>query len=87
MSGTQVFSFVMVAYGVTGLYIAGNKRELGWWIGLSAQVLWVAFAWMTGLWAFAFSALVYGAVNARNLARWRGERRLQRLIDAYESDK
>lgn len=78
MSGVQLFSFAMVAYGVLGLYVAGNKRVAGWWIGLSAQALWVVFAAITGLWAFYVSALAYGLVNARNLLRWRREQRRTR---------
>lgn len=74
---TQVFSYIMVAYGVTGLWVAGNKRVAGWWIGLSAQVLWVAFALLTGYWAFIVSAAAYGAVNVRNIARWRRQRRAE----------
>lgn len=70
----QVFTFVMVVWGVTGLYFAGNRRVIGWWIGLTAQVMWVVFAAVTDLWPFYISAAAYGWVNARNLLKWHRER-------------
>lgn len=71
MSVQQWWSLGMVAYGVTGMWIAGSKRTLGWWMGLSAQVLWVGFAYVTGLWAFYLSAVAYGSTFGRNILRWR----------------
>lgn len=67
------WSWVLTAVGVTGLFLAGQKRALGWAIGFSAQALWIAYAIATRQWGFIVSAVVYGAVYARNYLAWRRE--------------
>lgn len=71
----EFWSWLLTAVGVTGLYFAGRKRALGWGIGLSAQVLWVAFAVSTEQYGFLVSAGAYGWVYAKNFTAWRREAR------------
>jgi len=65
------WSWLLTAVGVTGLWIAGSKRRLGWGIGISAQVLWVSYAVATQQWGFIASALAYGFVYVRNWRAWK----------------
>jgi hypothetical protein len=71
----MIWSFVLAAVGVLGLYVAGRKRWQGWAIGLGAQVLWIAYAVVTKQWGFIASALAYGVVYGKNMITWRRENR------------
>lgn len=65
------WSWALTAVGVAALVLAGQRRALGWAIGLGAQLLWIAYAVATRQWGFIASALVYGAVYGRNYLAWR----------------
>jgi hypothetical protein len=65
-----MWSWILTAVGVFGLYLAGSKRWQGWAVGLSAQVLWLAYAISTKQYGFIVSAFAYGTVYARNLHKW-----------------
>lgn len=67
----MIWSLVLAAVGVLGLFVAGKKRWQGWAIGLGAQVLWIAYAIATRQWGFIISALAYGAVYGKNMLTWR----------------
>lgn len=75
---SALWSYLLTAVGVTGIWLAGRKSTWGWAIGLGAQVLWIAYAIATRQWGFIVSALVYGTVYARNWARWTREAALER---------
>lgn len=70
-----VWSIVLAAIGITGMYIAGRKSQWGWFIGLAAQILWIVFAIVTAQYGFILSALAYGTVYGRNWWKWRVEKR------------
>ena len=70
-----VWSIVLSVIGLTGLYFAGNKSQVGWIIGLSVQILWIIFALTTFQWGFILSAVGYGAMNLRNWRKWHLEKR------------
>jgi hypothetical protein len=71
----QLWSWLLTAVGVTGLYLAGRKSKVGWAVGFGAQALWIAYAVATRQWGFIVSACAYGWVYARNWLRWRREAR------------
>lgn len=73
-----MWSWLLMAIGVTGLLVAGRGRALGWLIGLSAQGLWLAYGLVTHQGGFVVSAFVYGAVYARNALAWTRQARVQR---------
>lgn len=66
----QLWSWLLMAVGVTGLYLAGRKSWVGWAVGLGAQVLWLGYSITTEQWGFLVSCFVYGAVYIRNLRAW-----------------
>ncbi len=72
---SQWWSWALTAIGVTGLFLAGSSRKLGWAIGLGAQALWITYAIATSQWGFIASAFAYGGVYARNWWRWRQQER------------
>ena len=73
MTVNLIWSIVLAAVGILGLYLAGSKNLWGWVISFGAQLLWIIFALVTGQFGFILSALAYGWVYARNYIRWRRE--------------
>ena len=71
MSAALIWSIVLAAVGIFGLYIAGRKLWRGWLVGLGAQALWIGYAVVTRQWGFIASALAYGWVYGRNARAWR----------------
>lgn len=69
----QYWSWLLAAIGVTGLWLAGSHRLIGWQIGLGVQTLWITYAIITQQWGFIASALAFGTVNLRNLIKWKRE--------------
>ena len=67
----MIWSLVLAAVGIAGLWLAGKKNSWGWAIGLAAQVLWVIYALVTQQYGFIISALAYGFVYAKNFIAWR----------------
>lgn len=69
----MIWSFVLAAVGIAGIYLAGKKSKWGWGLGLAAQVLWVVFALTTTQYGFILTAVAYGAVYGKNLWQWHRE--------------
>lgn len=69
----MIWSFVLAAVGIAGIYLAGRKSKWGWGLGLAAQVLWVVFALTTAQYGFILTAVAYGAVYGKNLWQWHQE--------------
>lgn len=69
----MIWSFVLAAVGIAGIYLAGRKSKWGWGLGLAAQVLWLVFALTTAQYGFILTAVAYGAVYAKNLWQWHRE--------------
>jgi hypothetical protein len=66
-----VWSVVLAALGVVGLWRAGSGKRSGWVIGLAAQLLWLTYALVSAQYGFILSAVAYGVVYGRNLLRAR----------------
>lgn len=66
-----LWSYVLTAIGVFGLYMSSRRKAWGFLIGLSAQVLWLAYALATEQYGFLISAFLYGWVYYRNYRAWR----------------
>ena len=66
-----MWSYLLTAVGVFGLWLAGRKSSGGWAVGVGAQALWIAYAVATEQWGFIASALIYGGVYGRNFWLWR----------------
>ncbi len=66
-----VWSIVLAAVGIFGLWLAGRKDWRGWAVGLAAQVLWFSYAVITQQYGFIASAVAYGVVYGRNWWLWR----------------
>jgi hypothetical protein len=69
----QLWSWILTAVGVFGLWLAGRPSPWGWAVGIGARVLWLAYAVTTRQWGFLASCGAYGWVYSRNFRKWRGE--------------
>lgn len=67
---SQWWSWLLAAIGLSGVFLAGNSRKLGWAIGVGVQVLWLAYAVTSRQWGFLVSAIGYGGMYGRNWWRW-----------------
>lgn len=70
MSEGLIWSILLAAVGILGIYLAGRKNLWGWAVGVGAQVLWIVFAIVTGQYGFILSALAYGWVYGLNFWKW-----------------
>lgn len=75
MSEGWWWSWLLTAVGVFGLWLAGRKVWWAWFVGLGAQVLWIAYALATDQPGFLVSAAAYGWVYGRNARAWVREHR------------
>lgn len=73
------WSWLLMAMGVLGLWLAGQKNVWGWAVGLAAQPFWIAYAIVSEQWGFVVSALVYGLVYARNFIWWWREKMMEEM--------
>lgn len=71
----QIWSWILTGIGVTGWYLAGRRNRWGWAIGILVQILWFAYAIVTGQYGFIVGSLLYGAVAAKNFRAWTLEAR------------
>jgi hypothetical protein len=69
----QILSWVVGAVGLTGFYFAGKRVWWSWYINLGCQILWFAYALVTGQPAFLVTAAVYFVIFAINACKWTKE--------------
>lgn len=77
----HAWSWLLTCVGVFGLWLAGRKSYWGWAVGISAQLLWVAYAITTRQWGFLASAGAYGWVYVKNFRTWRNEQRSNEQVN------
>jgi hypothetical protein len=70
----SLWSFLLAAVGIYGLYLAGKKNVWGWAVGVFAQVMWIIFSIVTEQYGFIISAVAYATVYAKNFLAWRKEK-------------
>jgi nicotinamide riboside transporter PnuC len=66
----MIWSFILAAVGILGIWLAGKNNKWGWAVGLFAQVLWFIFAIVTKQYGFIVTALAYGWVYGNNFYKW-----------------
>jgi hypothetical protein len=68
-----MWSYVLAAIGVAGIFFVGRKDKWGWFVLLFNETLWIAYAIITKQYGFIFSALAYGIVYIRSYIHWSKE--------------
>jgi hypothetical protein len=64
-----LWSWLLTAVGITGLFVVSRGRTWGWLINIAGQVLWLAYAIVTGQHGFIVASLLYGGVFVLNYRR------------------
>jgi nicotinamide riboside transporter PnuC len=77
----ELWSWLLAAGGILGLWLAGSGKPVGWLVGLGMQALWIAFALATAQYGFVVTALAYGAVYLRNWRKARNVLTVRTLAD------
>jgi hypothetical protein len=67
----EVWSWVLAAIGVSGIFFVGQKTIWGWLVLLANEVLWTVYAIVTQQFGFIFSAVAYAIVYVRSFLHWR----------------
>lgn len=75
MSSPVVWSFMLAAATIFGLYVAEKKLWWVWMVQILTQCLWLAYALGTRQWGFLLLAVVHGALGFRDGFRWRNANR------------
>jgi uncharacterized membrane protein len=60
----------LVAY-----WLAGNKHQGAWWLGIAGGGPWLAFMILSGIWGMLPLVVGLQVIYIRNLVRWRREAR------------
>jgi nicotinamide riboside transporter PnuC len=68
-----MWSYVLAAIGVTGIFFVGRKTIWGWLILCLNEVLWIIYAVTTKQYGFIFAAIAYGIVYVKSYLLWRRE--------------
>lgn len=67
----MMWSWILAAVGVFGIYFVGKKTIWGWLILLANEVIWIVYAVSTKQYGFIVSAIAYGIVYVRSFIHWR----------------
>jgi hypothetical protein len=66
-----MWSWVLAAIGVTGIFLVGRKTIWGWIILCVNEVLWIAYGLATDQYGFIFMAVAYALVYIKSYIHWR----------------
>jgi hypothetical protein len=75
----MIWSFVLAAIGILGLFLVTKKNYWGFAIGVFTQALWVCYAIVTHQYGFLITAVAYGFVYAKGFISWRTEVESERI--------
>lgn len=68
-----MWSWVLAAIGVTGIFFVGRKTIWGWLILLLNECIWIVYAVTTEQYGFIVAAIAYGIVYIKSYLKWREE--------------
>jgi len=69
----MMWSWILAAIGVTGIFLVGRKTIWGWLILCVNECLWIAYALATDQYGFIAMALAYAAVYIKSYIHWRND--------------
>jgi hypothetical protein len=67
----EIWSWILAAIGVSGIFFVGQKTIWGWLVLLSNEFLWTIYAIVTQQYGFIFSAIAYAVVYIRSFLHWK----------------
>jgi hypothetical protein len=66
-----MWSWILAAIGVTGIFLVGRKTIWGWLILCINECLWIIYAVTTKQYGFIVAAIAYGIVYVKSFVHWR----------------
>ena len=66
-----MWSWVLAAIGVTGIFLVGRKTIWGWLVLCVNECIWIAYGLATKQYGFIVMALSYAAVYIKSYLHWR----------------
>ena len=78
-----MWSWVLAAIGVTGIFLVGRKTIWGWIVLGVNECLWIVYALTTHQYGFIVAALAYAAVYIRSYIHWRRDDQQNKTDDFY----
>jgi hypothetical protein len=67
----ELWSWILAAIGVSGIFFVGQKSIWGWLVLLANECLWIVYAITTQQYGFIFAALAYATVYIRSYLHWK----------------
>jgi ribosomal protein S18 acetylase RimI-like enzyme len=61
---------MLLAMGVSGLVVVGNRKRWGWLVCVATQPIWVVYALISVQYGFIVSAVILGTTYTRNFLAW-----------------
>jgi len=68
-----VWSWILAAIGVTGIFLVGRKTIWGWLVLCVNECLWIAYALATEQYGFILAAVAYGIVYIKSFMHWKND--------------
>ena len=65
------WSWILMSMNLAAMILAGRKLWWSWLVGVAAEIMWVAYGYLTQQWGFAFFGFIFAAVYLRNAHKWR----------------
>jgi hypothetical protein len=69
----QLLSWFISGTVALSVYLCGQRKTIGWPIGLAAQVMWGTYAFLTHHWGFIVGPVLLGPLFAHNWYVWHRE--------------
>ena len=69
----ELWSWVLAAIGVTGIFFVGKKVIWAWLVLLVNECIWIAYAIATEQYGFIVMATAYAIVYIRSYLAWKKE--------------
>jgi nicotinamide riboside transporter PnuC len=69
----ELWSWILAAIGVTGIFFVGKKVIWAWLILLINECIWIAYALATDQYGFIVMATAYAAVYIKSYLAWKKE--------------
>lgn len=69
----ELWSWILAAVGVTGIFFVGKKAIWAWLILLINECIWIAYAITTKQYGFIVMATAYAIVYIKSYIEWKRE--------------
>lgn len=66
----QTPSIVIAVWTLLGSWVLGNKKSIGWLMGIISEVLWVFYAFWSHSYGFLIGVIFFTIVYYRNWRVW-----------------